>query len=174
MAEKISDENWSHIQETLNMLNLAIAHIKRSMIDGDESVHALSNSFTDMVGLNKVIETASTQLEESPEKLAISNACKEIGNRTDAALIAFQFYDILTQRLEHICQSLTAMSDLFNDDERLNLPYEWAALQEKIKSKYRIQGDREMFEAILAGKGIDEALKLGVTQRTAKDELEFF
>lgn len=174
MTETISEESWSHIQETLNMLNLAIAHIKRSMMDGDESVHALSNSFTDMVGLNKVIEKASTQLEDSLEKQAIGNACKEIGNRTDAALVAFQFYDILTQRLEHICQSLSAMTELFADAERLNTPYEWAALQEKIKSKYRIQGDREMFEAILEGKSIEDALKLGVIERTSKDELEFF
>jgi hypothetical protein len=174
MTEEISKESWSHIQETLNMLNLAIAHIKRSMMDGDESVHALSDSFTDMVGLNKVIEKASTELEDSPEKQAINNACKQIGERTDAAIVAFQFYDILTQRLEHICQSLSAMSELFTDAERLNIPYEWSALQEKIKSKYRIQGDREMFDAILEGKSIDEALKLGVKERTAKDELEFF
>jgi len=173
MAEKNS-QDWSHIQETLNMLNLAIAHIKRSMLDGDDSVHALSNSFTDMVGLNKVIEKAAQTLTESMEKKVIINACNDISAHTNAALIAFQFYDILTQRLEHISQSLSDMSQIFTDPQRLDSAYEWAALQEKIKAKYRIQGDREMFDAILTGKSIEEALRLGKRERNARDDIEIF
>ncbi len=174
MSKTSPHQNWSHIQETLNMLNLAVAHIKRSMLDGDESVHALSNSFTDMVGLNKVIQEASSKLTDSPDKRAIENACNEIAEKTNSALVAFQFYDILTQRLDHICSSLSAMSELFADNERLNTPYEWAALQEKIKAKYSIQADRDMFEAILAGKSVEEALQTSRKPRSARDELEYF
>ncbi|HCK81142.1 MAG TPA: hypothetical protein DIC59_06715, partial [Candidatus Competibacteraceae bacterium] len=45
---------------------------------------------------------------------------------------------------------------------RLYNPYEWMGMQEKIKSRYTMEEERLMFDAIMQGKTVKQALKLYV------------
>ncbi len=160
------DLDWSQVRETILMLALAVAQIEMSMRESDGSVEVLSNSFTSMVGQVKMIERTVAALPDSAEladaKGAIIGSCSTVSEMMHSAIIAFQFYDKLTQRLNHVTGSLGSLADLVNDTRRLYNPYEWLGMQEKIKSRYTMEEERLMFEAIMQGKTVKQALAIYV------------
>lgn len=164
------DLDWSQIRETVMMLNVALSQVERSMTEGDESVNALTGLFTTLMGKARVIHMAAETLSDSREKTAILENCREVSEMVNDVIVAFQFYDKLTQRLSHVSLNLSALSDLINDRHRLYSPYEWRALQEMIKSRYYIDADRQMFNAILEGASVREALKIGAAPRRKEKE----
>ncbi|MDH5648449.1 MAG: hypothetical protein OEY67_02235 [Gammaproteobacteria bacterium] len=172
------DLGWSQVRETVMMLNLSVAQIEKSMSGGDDSVTALAESFTSVVGNTKVIAQAANSLSGSKEKDIIEDHCKSVTERVQAAIIAFQFYDILAQRLSHVSYSLESLAALINDPEKLYSPYEWLGLQEMIKSKYTLDADKAMFEAIINGATVEEALKISEEYRSQSkardDDIEMF
>lgn len=169
------DLDWSQIRETVMMLNVALSQVERSMTDGDDSVNALTKLITALMGKIQVISMASETLPESREKKAIMENCKNISEIMNEVIVAFQFYDKLTQRLSHVSLNLSALSDLVSDQHRLYSPYEWRGLQEMIKSKYYIDADRQMFDAILNGANVKEALDIGERNRQkTKQNVEVF
>ena len=96
-----------------------------------------------------------------------------------ATIIAFQFYDQLTQRLTHLSNSLGALATLLAHPSQIYNPYSWCGLQEKIKSKYTVESDKAMFDAILNGHSVQEALNssLNVENSASKkgdDDIELF
>jgi hypothetical protein len=157
------DLDWSQVRETILMLALAVAQIEMSMRDSDGSVEVLSNSFTSMVGQVKMIERTAAALPDSPEaaaKATIIDNCALVGETMHQVIIAFQFYDKLTQRLSHVTSSLGTLADLVSDVRRLYNPYEWLGIQEKIKSRYTMEEERLMFDAMMEGKSVKQALAI--------------
>ncbi|HRE56074.1 MAG TPA: hypothetical protein PLP22_14955 [Candidatus Competibacter sp.] len=158
------DLDWSQIRETILMLALSVAQIEMSMRDSDGSVEVLSNSFTSMMGQVKMVERTAAALPETPDiadaRSAIMEHCNTVGEMMRSAIVAFQFYDKLTQRLGHVNGSMTVLADLIADPRRLYNPYEWMGMQEKIKSRYTMEEERLMFEAIMQGKTVKQALML--------------
>jgi hypothetical protein len=154
------DLDWSQVRETVMMLNLAVAQIAHSLQDGDESITSLGDSFTTMVGNIEMARLAASKLDPSPENETIMSNCSVALAQIQQAIIAFQFYDRLSQRLSHVAKSLDSLGNLVSDQSRLYNPYEWRGLQEKIKSRYTLESERRMFEAILNGTSVDEAMNL--------------
>jgi len=172
------DLGWNQAKETVRLLNLAVAQIEKSMRGGDDSVTALAESFTSVVGNTEVIAQACKKLPDSEEKKTIEDNCHSVTQRVQAAIIAFQFYDILAQRLAHVSYSLASLGGLLSDAEKIQNPYEWSGLQEMIKSKYTLDADKAMFEAIIDGATIEEALKISeehhAQSRSRNDDIEMF
>lgn len=154
------DLDWSQVRETVMMLNLAVAQIVHSLQDGDESITTLGDSFTTMVGNIEMARSAAEQLMASAEKDTILSNCEVASEKIQQAIVAFQFYDRLSQRLSHVAKSLASLGGLVGDQSRLYNPYEWRGLQEKIKSRYTLETERRMFEAILNGVSVEEAMHL--------------
>jgi hypothetical protein len=184
------DLDWSQIRETILMLALSVAQIEMSMRDSHGSVEVLSNSFTSMMGQVKMIEKTAASLPETAEasagKTAIIENCKTVSDMMRCAIVAFQFYDKLTQRLGHVNGSMSVLADLIADPRRLYNPYEWMGMQEKIKSRYTMEEERMMFEAIMEGKTVKQALAIYIqaieekkkktteTNSGADEEVELF
>ena len=171
------DLDWSQIRETVMMLNVALSQVERSMTEGDESVNALTKLLIALIGKGQVIRMASEALPESQEKKAIIKNCQDFSVMMNEVIVAFQFYDKMTQRLSHVSLNLSALSNLINDSHRIYSPYEWRALQEMIVSRYFIDADRQMFNSILNGASVREALEIGENHRRkskGKNEVEVF
>ena len=170
------DLDWSQVRETLRMLSLAVAQIANAMTAGDESVAVLGNSFTTMAENAEMIAVAATELQPSAEKTVIVEKCDSISSQMRQSIIAFQFYDKLTQRLAHVSGSLKALSDLVADKEQLYSPGAWRGMQEKIKSNYTIEAERLMFDALFNGATIEEALNIckAAQAKPAQDDIELF
>jgi hypothetical protein len=169
------DLDWSQVRETVLMLDLAIAQISSTLVDGDESVSTLADSFTSMVGNAEMIKLAADNLPDSGEKDTIMQNCQAVSAEMNKAIVAFQFYDSMTQRLEHVSKSLEVLGQLVTDPAQLYNPYAWRGLQEKIKSKYTVESERLMFEAIRNGQSVEEALKIAKQSAEANSgEAELF
>ena len=76
------------------------------------------------------------------------------------AIIAFQFYDKRVQRLAHIGISLGDLSDLVANSQRLFNPNEWVQLQQKIKVKYTTREEIAMFDAVMQGMPVQQAVDI--------------
>ncbi len=178
------DLDWSQLKETILILNLAVTQIDQSMNEGNSSVSALSTSFTGLATNLNDIQNAITQLNKADEnsdksKLVIEESMSTALNKVHSAIIAFQFYDKLSQRLDHVSESLSALTTLISNPASLYSPIAWQELQEVIRSKYTMEEERQMFDKVISGMPIEEAL-LEFTQDMTKkadieeDEIELF
>ncbi len=169
------DLDWSQVKETVLLLNLAVAQLKNSMSEGDESVGSLAQSLTFVMGKMRVIESAAQDLDDCPIKQTILGNWTEVNAKVQSIIVAFQFYDKLTQRLGHLSYSLAGLGELVGDRDRLYSPYEWHGLQDLIKSKYTLDSDKKMLDAIVNGSTVEEALELAKDDANdKKDEIELF
>lgn len=128
------------------------------------------------------IQSIQKSLEELPESVRsqltgdIAEKCDSLKSQVHNAIIAFQFYDRLIQKLTHVSHSMDTMSDLIVDQARLFNPLEWTALQNKIRSNYTMESERLMFDALMQGASIKEAMeqaeqKDGVNGQTGEIDL---
>lgn len=167
--------NLCRITETVMMLNLAVARIEHAMLDGDESISALTDSFTSLMKSVRAIEASAGQLADSETKTEIQHHSALVGNKSQAAIIAFQFYDRLSQRLHQVSSSLDELTSLVSDPKRLTDDAQWSQLQETIRSKYTLDADRQMFEDLLKGKTIDEIIQQAEQNKAAAaEDIELF
>ncbi|MBI5329031.1 MAG: hypothetical protein HZB71_00285 [Betaproteobacteria bacterium] len=172
------DLDWSQVRETILMLNLAMAQIEMALKDSSGSVEVLTNSFTGMYGnLMALVEAAHT-LPESPVKQSIEEAGVAVSGQMQHAIVAFQFYDRLTQRLSHVCRSLEDLSGIVNDPGQLYNPFSWHALQQKIRAKYTMEDEKLMFDTLVSTGDVQAALEryLSARQGQAGDssDIELF
>lgn len=156
------DLDWSQVRETILMLNLSMAQIELAMNDSATSVGELTDSFTSISGSLSAIHKVTQNLPNLPEVMAakdeIDNLRGEISEKVGQAIIAFQFYDRLSQRLSHVCRSLDDLGVLVNDPVRLYNPYAWVALQQKIRSKYVTEDDKQMFDTLMETRDVKKSL----------------
>jgi hypothetical protein len=171
--------DWNQVHETMLMLELAAGQIDAAMTESSSSVDVLTGSFTTMAGYLQSIRSTLAALPDdgalAGRKTELLGAAGHVDGMAQQAIIAFQFYDKLSQRLTHVCHSLAELSGLVADPERVFVRDEWIRLQEAIRSKYTSTEEREMFEAVLAGVPVQEVLRNFVSDmRNKGDDIEFF
>ncbi|MFZ5483146.1 MAG: hypothetical protein ACOZB0_02850 [Pseudomonadota bacterium] len=159
------DLDWSQVRETILMLNLAIAQMEMAMRESNGSVDVLTHSFTGMYGnLMGLTEVAQT-LPDSPVKASIQALGASVSEQMQEAIIAFQFYDRLSQRLTHISHSLASLTTLVGDPGRLYNPQAWHDLQQQIRSKYTMEDEKLMFDTVAATGDVKRALEEYVVRK---------
>ena len=158
------DLDWSQIKETISMLCLAMAQIETTLTDSSKSVDELSSTFTGMAQDAKKVmslcEHADSSEKWETQRNDIMSASQQMHQQMQRAIVAFQFYDRLTQKLHHVNESLTHLGDLIRDTTRLYNPSEWSRIQQEIRSNYTMECERLMFDHIMQGATIREALEL--------------
>lgn len=152
------DLDWSQVRETIMMLSLAVAQIEMALKESSGSVDVLTNSFTDMYGNLMALVEETRALPDSPVKQAIENSGVAVSEQMQHVIVAFQFYDRLSQRLSHVCHSLDDLAGIVNEPARLYNPFAWHALQQKIRSKYTMEDEKLMFDTLLRTGDVKAAL----------------
>jgi len=173
------DLDWNLLRETILMLELAAGQIEHAMKDSNASVDVLTNSFTTMAGylrsMSDVLDSLPSNGETDAKKSEMQRMAENVTGMVQQSIIAFQFYDKLTQRLTHVCQSLASMGELVANRPRLYSPQEWVGLQEKIRSKYTTVEEHALFEAVMKGVPVQEALDRYMSDMKKKgDDIELF
>lgn len=173
------DLNWSQVRETVLLLELAALQIEAAMKDSNASVDVLTHSFMTMADtMRNIGETVNTLPDggaTGAAKQRLAGASEEVSGMMRQAIIAFQFYDKLVQRLAHVGLSLGELSDLVGDQGRLFNPNEWVALQQRIKAKYSTVEEVAMFEAVMHGVPVQEAIdKFMAEMKDKSDDVELF
>lgn len=156
------------------MLNLAVAQIIASMHEGDQSVETVGETFTTLanqlqqtVRLGLDMKNGNTDIAKFDEMLS---TLRDVSNKVQRFIIAFQFYDKFSQRLNHVSTDLTDLAELVGDSLRIYSPAEWKSLQQQIRSRYSTPEEHHMFDALMNGASLQEALSLLKEGRPVKDE----
>ncbi|BFM16086.1 hypothetical protein R50073_22690 [Maricurvus nonylphenolicus] len=159
-----SADSWCHIQETITMLYLAVCQIETSMADSGKSVNTLTDAFTELAKHSQTVDQQVQALKPGDElgdfKDEVSYTAREMNERIKQAVTAFQFYDRITQRLDHVARSLERVTTVMQDNNQLNNPESWKTIQTQVKSSYTMEAERIMFEHIMRGATVEEALQI--------------
>ena len=147
------DLDWSQIRETLAMLRLAICQIESSLNDGARSIEKLSSAFTVIVNEARALhDTAGLDNETQHHVDVIEGAMA-------GAVTDFQFYDRINQRLDHVACGLGKMQAVIGDPTQIYNPLTWSNVQDEIKSSYSMESERLMFEKVMQGGTVEQALE---------------
>ena len=173
------DLDWSQVRETVLMLELAAGQVDAAMRDSNSSVDTLMDTFTSMADTLATIDVALGTLPDTigngMVKTEIQDNARQVAQKVHQAIIAFQFYDKLVQRLAHVGISLGDLSDLVANTQRLFNPNEWVQLQQKIKVKYTTREEIAMFDAVMNGMPVQEAVdKFMAEMKEKPDDIELF
>jgi len=145
----------AQLQQTLLVLRVAASQLLASLREADDSVQQLGDAFAEMA-------------QAEPKAAAISQPLQQ-------ATTALQFYDTLTQRVEHVAQSLQWLESVLADPQQLNSAEAWQQLQQQIRSRYTMEHERVLFDAILAGEDAAQVMQaLHQSLRETRDEVELF
>jgi hypothetical protein len=172
--------DWNHLRETVLMMELAVAQVEAAMTDSNASVDALTGTFTTMANTIKLINERISGLDDneatSPVKMELMMATMNVAGMVNQAIVAFQFYDRLSQRLAHVNNGLAWLAELVGDQKTVASAAAWAELQQKIRARYSMPEENEMFEAVLIrGLSVEAAIREFMEKMNNKgDDIELF
>lgn len=156
--------DWSHVQETINMLIVAVCQIEATLSDSNTSVDTLTQSFIQLAKHTNEVSTQIQNIHEPDElnkfKQDLSDTAREMNANINSSIQAFQFYDRICQRLGHITGSLEQVSSVMSNTDKLESPQAWEKIQDDLKNSYTMDAEHIMFEFILRGGSVKEALEI--------------
>ena len=144
------------VQQTILMLNLSVAQIDLSITEGDNSVNTLIDSFTFMSQHIEQIQSSSQSLADMASEhtdvsehhsLLLSEA-GELSLKMQQAVIAFQFYDKLSQRLQHVSHGLSGLAEIVSHEMRVKDALEWEDFKASVRKGTTMREEEELFELI--------------------------
>ena len=169
------DLDWSQVRETIKLLAVSVALVESGMRIGDESVNVLTGAFASMVEDMDVIRSKLDELAPSEPRDEAMERCAATQAKVYSAIVSFQFYDRLQQCLSHVSAGLQGLTAIIDNPQRLYNPQEWFHLQNEIRSHYTMDEEKAMFDAILRGNSVEEALTLVESNKSSGgSEIELF
>jgi hypothetical protein len=172
------DLDWSQVKETVKLLTASVTQVECCMRQGDASVNTLTESFTSMVDHMNSISAVLNSIDDVEKKDEAIAHCLATSEQIQSSIIAFQFYDRLQQSLSHVIESLKGLSGLVEDPARLYNPNEWMDFRNQIRSRFTMESEKLMFDAIIQGKTIEEAINLAnesdAESKDDNDDIELF
>ena len=169
-------ENWCFRSETARLLALNVAQIHTGLSEGDSSIDTLSSSFQLLANFCGEIQQLENN-QDSPQIEQVKQIAESMSGQVNNAIMAFQFYDRLCQRLDHVQSNLNMLSGLITDEAHIVNADGWQELRDKIKSSYTMETEHRMHEAVMEGASIEEALELfrkAMAEQPEEDDIELF
>lgn len=160
-----------------NMLGLCEAQMESALQESDKAVDALIQSFTTLVEAARAV---SAFTEKLPPELKASLATDidaqvaTISKQMGAAVMAFQFYDKLTQRLGHVRYSLSSLALFVCDRNQSAQPQQWKRLLNTMRRLYKTEEERQIFQMIMDGIASETAPNAPVATEAKAGEIELF
>lgn len=148
--------------KTVLTLNLAIAQVDLSMTEGEYSVNSLIENFNYMHSEIARIRSAISSPDASIEDVidTVNKESKDLDVKFSESIIAFQFYDKLSQRLHHVSESLSALTDIVSNQELVIDNQVWDNFVAKMERYSSMREEYELFEMIFnAGVSTQQAVE---------------
>ena len=155
MVPPDSQNSWCHLQETMTMLQLTSAQIRTSILDGEDSVSQLTHTLESIAERSQLLQQLmDTDVNAAKEQ---TEALMEDVNR---GVMACQFHDRVSQRLDHVTSSISKIASIVTNPAEFSDAGKWQSLQQDISKTYTMDCERLMFEQIMMGRTVEEALEL--------------
>ena len=160
-----------------NMLGLCEAQMESALQESDKAVDALIQAFTTLVDATRSISAFTEKLP--PELKAslpadIDSQVATISKQMGAAVMAFQFYDKLTQRLGHVRYSLSTLALFVCDRNQTAQPDQWKRLLNTMRRLYKTEEERQIFQMIMDGIASDCPTTAPSAEEAKAGEVELF
>lgn len=146
------------------MLCLAACQIETSVCDSNKSVAHLTSSFTQLAehspALNQRIQALPNRSDLATIKRETAGTSSEMQASINESIKAFQFYERISQRLDHVARGLERMCDIACEQRKREDPQCWQQIQNEVRASYSMEAEKIMFEQILKGASVKEALDI--------------
>ncbi len=148
---------WTPEQQIAHMLDLCEAQIEAALSEADLAVDALIQSFTALAQTADAAGALAAQCPETPQAEQLKTHVANVSKQMASAIVAFQFYDKLTQRLGHVRYSLTTLALFVCDRSQASQREQWRRLFGTLRRLYRTEEERQIFQLMVEGASADEA-----------------
>jgi hypothetical protein len=151
---------WTPERQIAHMLGLCEAQMESALAESDQAVDALIKAFT---GLHEATRALSTLADDLPPELRdklngkLEQQVGAIHEQMSSAVVAFQFYDKLTQRLGHVRYSLTSLAMFVCNRAQTSQRESWQRLFSTLRRLYRTEEEREIFQLMVQGASAEDA-----------------
>ena len=152
--------NFTPELQMANMLGLCEAQMESALQESDKAVDALIQAFTCLVDTTRSVNALTEKLPvELRETVAtgLNQQVEAITKQMASAVVAFQFYDKLTQRLGHVRYSLSTLALFVCDRSQAASPDQWRRLMNTLRRLYRTEEERQIFQTMMDGISAEEA-----------------
>ena len=157
------------LQPCITQLKTAARRIQSALDEATPSVEQLGSAFTSIISNSRQLNRLTDAESNSETREDMQDFCDAIEKEAGQAIMGFQFYDRLSQRLGHVHESLQAISELLEDtDPHPNLE-DWENLVVRIVDTLCLDDDRHQVASLLdhkidtrnsAGKQDDSEIEL--------------
>jgi len=168
---KSSPESSTHHNQ-VQLLQLAAAQLALSVRETERPFNDLTKMFLQIVDRHRQME--NLLMSDAPlDRNRLRQLHREAEDKVKASIVDFQFYDRMTQRINHIMTNIQQAIDILSSDEKPD-DEKWQEIFEHIKDSYTMREERELFEAIRSGQGYELAIShlLERTREVSPDETE--
>jgi hypothetical protein len=152
----IRASTWTPEQQIARLLSLCEAQMESALSESDVAVEELVKSFAGLIEAGQALGSLS---EKAPEAGGTDMAAQldALKKQTAAAIVAFQFYDKLTQRLGHVRYSLSALAMFVCDGAKTGERDQWRRMFATLRRLYRTEEERQLFRMMVEGASAEEA-----------------
>ena len=149
---------WTPETQIANMLELCSAQMESALQDSDQAVEALIQIFSTVAESARTLQSITAQLP--PEvRAAITQALDKqletLALQIGSAVVSFQFYDKLTQRLGHVRYSLSSLAQFVCDRAQSCEQDQWRRMLNALRRLYRTEEERRIFQMMTEGLSVD-------------------
>jgi hypothetical protein len=141
---------WTPEQQIARMLELCEAQMESALSESDVAVDELIKSFKGLIDAGQALGAQS-------ENTDFAQQLDALRKQTAAAVVAFQFYDKLTQRLGHVRYSLSALAMFVCDRAKSSERDQWRRLFSTLRRLYRTDEERQLFKLMVDGATAEQA-----------------
>ncbi len=160
-AETAPLVDWTPEQQIAHMLELCEAQMESAMCESDLAVDSLIKAFSGLAesaqSLNAMAAKLTPEQRKAFEGVDLRKQMESIERQMSSAIVAFQFYDKLTQRLGHVRYSLSTLALFVCDRSQAGQRDQWRRLYTTLKRLYRTEEEKQIFNMMVEGASADEA-----------------
>jgi len=129
--------------------------------ESDLAVDALIKAFSGLADSAQTINAVAAKLTPEQREAAgggdLKKQMESIAQQMSTAIVAFQFYDKLTQRLGHVRYSLSTLALFVCDRAQTSQRDQWKRLFTTLKRLYRTEEEKQIFQMMVEGASAEEA-----------------
>lgn len=172
-----NDSAFTPELQMANMLGLCEAQMDSALQESDQAVDNLVEAFTSVAEATRSVRELTANLPEDIKAQLgedFDRHMATIAKQISSAVVAFQFYDKLTQRLGHVRYSLSTLALFVCDRTQSNQPEQWKRLLNTLRRLYRTEEERQIFQTIIDGIASEEAGATLRNEAAHAGEVELF
>lgn len=148
---------WTPEQQIARLLSLCEAQMESALSESDVAVEALVKSFAGLIEAGEALGSLSEKTPADTSAADLARQLDALRKQTAAAVVAFQFYDKLTQRLGHVRYSLSALAMFVCDRAKSGEREQWKRMFATLRRLYRTEEERQLFRLMVEGASAEEA-----------------